>query len=45
MKIGLRPALVRVDRKITLKDGDDDDDDDNVYKNTCILYVFNTDAF
>ena len=36
MKIGLRPALVRVDRKITLKD-DDDDDDDNVYKNTCIL--------
>ena len=38
MKIGLRPALVRVDRKITLKDGDDDDDDDdNVYKNTCIL--------
>ena len=39
MKIGLRPALVRGDRKITLKDGDDDDDDDddNVYKNTCIL--------
>ena len=29
MKIGLRPALVRVDRKITIKDGDDDDDDDD----------------
>ena len=26
MKIGFRPALVRGDRKITLKDGDDDDD-------------------
>ena len=27
MKIGLRPALVRGDRKITIKDDDDDDDD------------------
>ena len=26
MKIGFRPALVRGDRKITLKDCDDDDD-------------------
>ena len=29
MKIGFRPALVRGDRKITIKDGDDDDDDDD----------------
>ena len=29
MKIGLRPALVRGDRKITIKDDDDDDDDDD----------------
>ena len=29
MKIGFRPALVRRDRKITLKDGDNDDDDDD----------------
>ena len=30
MKIGFRPALVRGDRKITIKDGGDDDDDDKV---------------
>ena len=27
MKIGFRPALVRGDRKMTIKDDDDDDDD------------------
>ena len=29
MKIGFRPALVRGDRKMTIKDDDDDDDDDD----------------
>ena len=30
MKIGFGPALVRGDRKMTIKDDDDDDDDDKV---------------